>query len=216
MLKKTIGLIIIACGLLLLLSNLELVSFDGIARVLFPLALVIIGIVGLIEKKRFDFVLSLFIIIGSLYFLANIDVIELKMVNNILGPIVIVTVGVGILFSVTRKMISTKPVTSYTAIFGGVEDKNESSEYLSSEVMAIFGGADIDYRKIKIKEDKAYIDATVVFGGATLILPEDIKVTVKGLPIFGGAENKAVSKDGAKKEIIITYTAIFGAIEIKN
>ena len=57
---------------------------------------------------------------------------------------------------------------------------------------------------------------TTIFGGATIIVPEDVKVTVKGLPIFGGAENKAIANENAKKELIINYTAFFGGLDIKN
>lgn len=216
MVRKVVGLLIVVIGVLLLLSNLDIVSFEDMSGIVFSLGLVAIGLVGMFEKRRFDFFLGTITVIGSLYFLVNIDIIEREVVNNILGPIVVIAIGLAILFSFTKKMVSTKPVTTYTAIFGGVDDKNESSNYLSSEINAIFGGTDIDYRKIKIKEDKAYINATCIFGGATIILPEDVKVTVRGLPIFGGAENKATSKEDAKKEIIITYTAIFGGLEIRN
>jgi predicted membrane protein len=109
-----------------------------------------------------------------------------------------------------------KSVTNYVAVFSGVEDKNESKDYVSSEITAIFGGAEVDYRKIKMADDVAYINVTAIFGGATLIIPENVKVTVKGLPIFGGAENKAISDPDSKKEIVINYTAVFGGVEIKN
>jgi predicted membrane protein len=216
MVKKVIGLMIVALGVLLLLSNLDIASFDNTVGIVFSLGLVGIGLGGMFEKKRFDLFLFIISVVGGLYFLANINVVDKEVVNDLLGPIIIIAIGLSLLLSFTRRMISTNPVSSYVALFAGVEEKNESPDYQSSEITTIFGGAEVDYRKIKIKGDKAYIDVTVVFGGATIFLPEDVRVTVKGLPIFGGAENKAVSKPDAKKEIIITYTAVFGGLVIKN
>lgn len=213
--KKVFGLIVIVTGVLLLLDNLKIVLFDDLFGLVFSIGAVIIGITGLIEKKRFDFILTMFIVFGSLYFLSNIDVLEAKIINDIFWPIVVIGIGVSLLFSVTTR-VSNKSVTPYLAIFSGVEEKNESAEYVSSDITAIFGGAEINYRKIKIKDNVGYINVTAIFGGATIMVPEDVKITVKGLPIFGGAENKAVSLDKARKELVINYTAIFGGVEIKN
>jgi predicted membrane protein len=192
------------------------VSFDDLSSIIFSLGVMFIGISGLLEKKRFDFVLVMFVIFGGLYFLSNIGYFDKQTINIIMGPSVIITVGLALMLCVGKRRITDKPVVSYTALFSGVEDKNVSDEYESSEITAIFGGAEIDYRKIKIRDKVGYINITVAFGGVTIYLPEDVKVTVNGMPIFGGAENNAVSKDDSKKELIINYTVIFGGVEIKN
>jgi len=214
-LKKVFGFLVLITGVLLLLDNLSIISFDNLFGMLISIGAVVIGISGLVEKKRFDFILTMFIVFGSLYFLSNIDVLEANTVNDIFWPIIIIGIGVSLLFSVTTR-VNNKSVTPYLAIFSGVEEKNESTEYISSDITAIFGGADIDYRKIKIKDNVGYINITTVFGGVTIFVPEDVKVTVKGLPIFGGTENRAVSLDKARKELVINYTVVFGGIEIKN
>ena len=216
MVKKAFGLIVVITGCLLLLANFDVVEFNDVSGVVFSLGIMTIGILGVAQKRRFDLILSSMIILGGLYFLTNIGVFEEEIIELVFWPFVIIAVGLSLLFSVTRKIVSNKPVTSYVAVFSGVEDKNVSSEYISSEITAVFGGADIDYRKINIKDKVGYIDITVAFGGVTIIVPEDIKVTVKGLPIFGGAENKSVSNKDSKKELIINYTAVFGGVEIKN
>ena len=191
MVKRIIGLMVIVTGVLLLLSNLEIVVFDDLSGLVFSMGIMIIGIAGLIERRRFDFVLSMFVIFGGLYFSSNIGLIEQESIDLIFWPIVIMAIGLSLLFSVTKRIHSDKPVTSYVAIFSGVEDKNISKEYVSSEI-------------------------TAIFGGATVMVPEDVKVTVRGLPMFGGAENKTVSNETAKTELVINYNAIFGGVEIKN
>ncbi|HHT38155.1 MAG TPA: cell wall-active antibiotics response protein [Mollicutes bacterium] len=216
MIKKTIGLIVIATGILILLSNFEIISFENVSGLIFSLGVVIIGIVGMFEKKRFDLIMFTFVLVGGMYFLSNLGIIDKDIFDLLFLPIVIIAIGLSLLLNFNKKSFSNKSVTSYTAIFGGVEDKNISEEYVRSEIVAIFGGADVDYRKIKIKDKVGYIDVTTIFGGATIIVPEDVKVTVKGLPIFGGVENKAVANENAKKELIINYTSFFGGLDIKN
>jgi predicted membrane protein len=213
--KKIIGLIIILFGMLLLLSNLDIVSFEDLSGIVFSSAIIVIGLAGLIEKRRFDFILIMFVIFGGLYLLANLGLVNESMIDAILGPVFLMVVGLSLLLSVTKR-VTTKPVSSYVAIFSGIEDKNESKEYVSSDITAIFGGAELDFRKIKIKDKVGYINATAMFGGITIMVPEDVKVTVKGYPIFGGAENKAESNIDAKTELVINYTAMFGGVEIKN
>jgi predicted membrane protein len=216
MVKKVMGLFVIVVGILVLLSNFDLIDFDNMAGAVFSLGIFAIGAAGLIEKKQFDIVLSAFVVIGGLYFIANLGFIDEDVIGLIVGPLLIVAVGLSLFFSIGKRIVDDKDKANYIAIFGGVECKNQSNNYVSSEITAIFGGADIDYRKIKFKDKKAYINVTAIFGGATIILPEDIKVTVKGLPLFGGAENKAVSNPESKNEMIINYTAVFGGVEIKN
>lgn len=216
MIKKVIGLVVVVAGILLLLSNLDIVVFDDMWDVVLSLGIMIVGVAGLIERRRFDFILSMFVIFGAMYFLSNINLISSETIDILFWPVIIVAFGVSLLFSVGKRLTTDKPIASYTAIFSGVEDKNISGEYVSSDITTIFGGAEIDYRKIKIKDKVGYINATAIFGGATIFVPDDVKVTVKGLPIFGGAENKAAVVQDAKKELIINYTAIFGGLEIKN
>lgn len=216
MTKRVIGLTVIVTGILLLLSNLDIVVFKDLWDVVVSLGIMIIGVAGIIERRKFDFVMSMFVIFGGLYFSSNIGLIEENVIDDILWPTVIIAIGLSLIFNVTKKIVTDKPVTSYTAIFGGIEDKNVSKEYVSSEITAIFGGAEIDYRKIKIKDKVGYINITTIFGGADILVPDDVKVTVKGLPIFGGTDNRAISDDDATKELIINYTAIFGGVDIKN
>jgi predicted membrane protein len=216
MVKKVMGLFIVVVGILVLLSNFDMIDFDSMANAVFSLGIFLIGAAGLIEKRHFDFILSAFVLVGGLYFIANLGLIDEDAIGLIVGPLLIVAIGLSLFFSLSKRIVDDKDKANYVAIFGGVEYKNQSNEYVSSEITTIFGGADIDYRKIKFKDKKAYINVTTIFGGATIILPDDIKVTVKGLPLFGGAENKCVSNPEAKYEMIINYTAIFGGVEIKN
>ena len=52
---------------------------------------------------------------------------------------------------------------------------------------SIFGGIQCDLRQATIS-DKSVIEANSIFGGITIIVPEDVEVKVVATPIFGGVE----------------------------
>jgi predicted membrane protein len=90
---------------------------------------------------------------------------------------------------------SSSAQKSDTTVFEGIEEKNIDKEFENGAINAIFGGSQMDFRNEKLKEDKAYINVTTVFGGVELILPREHKITINGTPIFGGVDTKLLEND---------------------
>ena len=78
---------------------------------------------------------------------------------------------------------------------------------------AIFGGLTLDLHDCEIK-DESLIKASAIFGELTIIVPKDVVVKVKSLPIFGGVSNNCRHNVG-KKVIYIDAVALFGSVDIK-
>lgn len=215
MAKKIVGLTIVAVGFLLLLSNLEIISMTNIWKFIWPIGLIIVGISGLIEKRSYDFFLSVMILVGVLYLLKGLSIITGNVIGVLFAPIIIIGIGISFLATFKFKTIDGE-VKKYFAIFSGVEEKIEDNKYKGSEILAVFGGIEIDLRKVKFDSKTAYINILTVFGGATITVPENVRVITKGMPIFGGCENKARANEKSDYELIVSYNAIFGGIEVKN
>lgn len=213
--KKVVGLIIIAIGFLLLLSNFGVFSITNIWKFIWPIAFIIIGISGLIEKKTYDIFFSTLILIGVLYLLKAFGVIPGNIIGMVFAPILIMGIGVSFLLTFKFKAIDGE-VKKYMAVFAGVEEKQEDKKYKGSEILAVFGGVDLDLRNVKFESKIAHINALTVFGGATITVPENVKVVTKGMPIFGVCENKTKSNEKFNYELVINYSVIFGGVEIKN
>ena len=214
MIKKVIGLFIIIVGILLFLSNLEIINFNDVSQYLLPSLVLIIGIVGMFERKKVDIFFLIIALLGFTSLILALGIIDKNLINTLMFPIILILVGIRVLsFRIIRPRISSEK--KYTAIFGGLEEKNIDKNFESCDVTSIFGGSKIDFRNIKLKSNKGYITVFVLFGGSEIIVSKKHKITVESAPIFGGIENKAVNSDG-KDEIIINCTAIFGGIEIKN
>ncbi len=215
MAKKILGLTIIAVGFLLLLSNLEVLSITNVWKYIWPIGLLIVGISGLIEKKSYDFFFSIVILVGLLYLLKALNIISGNVIGILFIPFIIMGIGISMLVTFKFKEIDGK-VKKYIAVFSGVEEKIEDKKYKGSEILAIFGGVEIDLRNVKFDSKTTYINVLSAFGGATITVPENVRVVTKGIPIFGGCENKARTNEKSDYELIINYNVIFGGIEIKN
>ena len=58
------------------------------------------------------------------------------------------------------------------------------------------------------------INASSIFGGINILVPEDVNVIVKSTSIFGGVTNKKENTN-SKKNIYINAMCMFGGVDIK-
>lgn len=107
-----------------------------------------------------------------------------------------------------------------TAVFSGVDRTLYFQNFKGGDLIAVFGGIDLDFRQSVIAPGAtAIIDTTAIFGGIELKVPETWKVLVNGIAVFGAYEDKThppVSPNTEAPKLIITGRAVFGAVEVKN
>jgi predicted membrane protein len=216
MMKKLVAIFIILTGFVLFLSNLDVVNFNDVFGYLWPTFIILVGLAGIFTNKKADITNLIIILIGLHFLFIKLDLIEENLIRIVFFPIILILIGFNLLVKGDQvKKVSNRK--SYTAIFGGIEEKNNDDNFTGCDITTIFGGVELDFSEIKIKEEKAIINITSLFGGAELTLPKDYKVTVQGTPIFGGCENKLREQTTkAKKELIINFVVAFGGIALKN
>ncbi|MDO4996565.1 MAG: LiaF-related protein, partial [Bacilli bacterium] len=149
------------------------------------------------------------------------DYISFELISKLFIPVVLIVTGILILskdFLRTNiknkiKSIEVSNDDEFYAIFGSNTIKPKQDEINGATINAIFGELKCDLRDTKITKD-IVINATSVFGGMTILVPEDVNVITTATPIFGGVDNKA---KGSRSEntIYIKGTVLFGGIEIK-
>lgn len=215
MLKKFIGSIIITFGVLLLLSNYDIIVIENIWDYIWTVSLISVGVVGIITGKQLNFTFMSFIIIGSLFLIKEFGWIEQSCINNTLGPVLIIIIGITFFINYNKSFKTNGKFKRYIAVFSGIEEKIKDDKYIGSEIVAVFGGVDLDLREVKFKEKITYMNMSSIFGGVTILVPKNVKVTTNGLPIFGGVENRVVCEK-FDCELVINYNVAFGGIEIKN
>lgn len=104
----------------------------------------------------------------------------------------------------------------YWSTFGDQNVDYSDKEFKGCRVDAVFGGADIDLRKAKIK-DEAILRVSSIFGGIIVYVPDDVKVEVSSTSIFGGVSDKRKNAKNttAKKTLYIEGSCVFGGVEIR-
>jgi len=78
------------------------------------------------------------------------------------------------------------------------------------------GGIELDLRRAGI-ERRADISVFAFWGGVEIKVPPTWRVTVRGLPLLGGWENKTAIPAGPNApELVVHLTTIMAGAEIKN
>jgi len=229
------GLIIAGIGVVLLLDRLGIIESNFIWR-LWPLIFVAVGVGRLLESHTTtkDQVWGGFLIsFGGLLTLHELGYIRFGIGE--LWPLFLIAAGVLLAWhsseiregrrgfslgsTVSEKASSADRSLSSVAIFGGIERRVEGTIVEGGSLVAFFGGFKIDLSRADVDGDRAIIDASAVFGGGEIIIPEWWKVSVEGLGIFGGYVDKTrfiPRADRPVKTIVVRGAAIFGGIEVKS
>ena len=202
------GLILIVVGVLFLGNNLNWWDIDIFFDGWWSLFIIIPSTYGLFDgTSRGGSLISL--TVGVLLLLAAQDIINYGMIWKILVPIIIIVIGLSLIFNNGKKKKMDKNAKEYIAVFSGVEE-NIKELVSDFKVISVFGSVELDLRKAKIDKD-IYIEA--IFGGVDIKLPDNVKLQVSGIPIFGGVENKYKDEEG-NVTITIHYTCVFGGIDL--
>ena len=102
---------------------------------------------------------------------------------------------------------------NYFAAFSGQDVNLSNKKFNGSDITACFGGIKLDLREAIIEKD-IVINASSIFGGINILVPEDVNVIVKSTSIFGGVTNKKENTN-SKKNIYINAMCMFGGVDIK-
>lgn len=109
-------------------------------------------------------------------------------------------------------------VLDVTAVFGGVKRSVVSKRFRGGEVVAVFGGAEINLAHADF-EGTIKLEIVNVLGGTKLIVPADWDVQSVMVAVFGGVDDKRFIKPemiNPNKKLIIEGTSFLGGLEIKS
>jgi len=103
-------------------------------------------------------------------------------------------------------------------VFGGAHQKFYSKNFKGGDVVAIFGGCELNLSQADF-QDTITLDVVAIFGGVKIIVPPTWEVKSEVVAIFGGMDDKravAPFGDGPRKILVIKGLAMFGGVDIKN
>jgi len=103
-------------------------------------------------------------------------------------------------------------------IFGGSKHNVFSKNFKGADIVAVFGGCELDLTNADFK-DTVTLDVVAIFGGAKIIVPPSWEVKSEVTSIFGGVDDKRkiLPLAGQERKIIkIKGLALFGGLNITN
>jgi hypothetical protein len=106
------------------------------------------------------------------------------------------------------------------SVFGGSEQHINSQKFRGGQLLAVFGGYQLDLSHADIEGEQAVIDATSIFGGGEITIPRHWNVLVRGIGIFGGYGDETgklpVDANKPPKTLVVKGVAMFGGVAVKN
>ena len=105
------------------------------------------------------------------------------------------------------------------AIFGGISRKGRWHPEPATRILAVFGGAELDFREADLPAREITVSAVAVFGGVSITVPPEMRVVDTGSAIMGGREITGESAESTAPDapvLRITGTCVFGGVEVKR
>ncbi|MCX6253375.1 MAG: DUF5668 domain-containing protein [Bacteroidia bacterium] len=224
--RAIIGVILVLVGLFLVMRNTGFFP-DFIDHVIFswPMLLVAIGLVmtlGASEKTSGIIVMA----VGG-FFLVPMIFRETFHAYNMFWPSIFIIIGVIFIATkrrgwnaVTSKGILGDDYIDYVNVFSGGERQIVSDNFKGGKVSAVFGGMELDLTKAKLAPGRNELEIACVFGGATIIVPDDWFVTIEVTPVLGGFTDSRKLSPGRiidpSKQLVIKGAVVFGGGEVKS
>ncbi len=113
--------------------------------------------------------------------------------------------------------IAGEDVLDAAAIFGAVKKNIYSKNFRGGELVAVFGGAEVNLMHADFT-GQMKIEIVNIFGGTTLYVPAHWQIRSEAAAIMGAIEDKRREPAGIQtdKVLIIEGFVLFGGIDIKS
>ncbi len=216
------AVIIITVGVVLFLDRMGLADVGELFRY-WPVLLMLLGVANLLKPEQSSRVGGTgLVIFGGLFLLHNLGYLRVDW--STIWPLFIVGVGVLLLIRALegrRQMPvgSAQSRMNQWVIFGGNKIRNDSKEFRGGELLAVFGGHEVDLTKAEMVEEEVVLTTTAIFGGVELRVPEHWRVVPKVMPLLGAFDDKTYYRNpetAQEKRLIVKGMTLFGGVEIKN
>jgi predicted membrane protein len=225
--RAIIGVVLVIAGLFLVLRNTGIFPHI-IDNVIFswPMLLIVIGLVITVGSSGAKISGVIMMAVGA-FFLIPIIFRETFHMYNVFWPSIFIIIGIIFIFSKRQSWnpATTAPQTGddyidIINIFSGGERQVVSENFRGGKLTAIFGGGELDLTKAKLAPGTSVLEIACIFGGTTIIVPDDMFVKIEVTPILGGFGDSRKLIPGRNVDttrmLIIKGAVIFGGGEVKS
>ena len=217
------GIVLVIIGVIIGLNTIGITDIDIFFDGWWTLFIIVPCFIGLFTNKdKTGNIIGL--LVGVILLLGMQNIIDFSLIWKLLLPSIIVIIGLSLIFKNTFnskinseiKKLNNKNTkdNEYCATFSGQRIDFPNEEFKGATLNSVFGSITCDLRETKIKED-VVINASSVFGGIDIIVPDDVNIKVKSNSIFGGVDNKKKNSEDKKHTIYVNASCLFGGVDIK-
>ncbi|HPE22599.1 MAG TPA: DUF5668 domain-containing protein [Bacteroidales bacterium] len=228
--RLLIGILLIVMGLILIVKKSTVLPgpLDNfIDDVIFSwqMLLIVIGMITLIgsDNKVPGIVL---ISVGGFFLIPELFT-DFFRSFNFFWPALFIVIGIVLLINSKRLVkrldlsgVNKTDYIDYVNIFGGGERQVNTDNFRGGKITAIFGGGEVDLTSSSLAPENNVIEITCIFGGTTIIVPDNWNVILEITPILGGfSDSRKLRGDVIRdntRSLIIRGVVIFGGGEIKS
>lgn len=222
------GIAIVALGVIFGGNALGWFDFNVFFDGWWTLFIIVPSVISLITEKEKLSSLG-FLAAGVVLLLAAQNVFSYDVAWKVILAIFLVVAGIMIIVKAVfhnknekeiekkvKELKDDKNMDSQMAVFSGSDRVYSDEVFSGSNLMAIFGGVDLDLRKAKFTKDTV-IKAFCLFGGIDIKVPEDVQVKISSGFIFGGISDERKSDSGkGKYTIYLDAAGGFGGVSISD
>lgn len=214
------GILLVALGALFLLQQAGLAEVGDILGRMWPLAIVLFGLLQLWAAPARPVVPAIVIVVGLVLLGTSMGLIP-DSAPAFLWPLALIAVGAWILFkraSFMRRSGAVLDVVDSFVMFGSVGARSSSKQFRGGSAVAMFGEVKLDLREAQLDSDRTTLDATAVFGAIVIRVPTEWRVEVGGAPIFGVINNLAIAEASLSDDaptFRVDALAVFGEVKIE-
>jgi len=224
--RAVIGVILVLVGAFLIMRNTGV--FPGfIDHIIFswPMLLVTIGLVltlGSSENKTGGIIVMA---VGAFFLVPHI--FRETFDFNMFWPAVFILIGLIFIFSKRRGWHGAASISQtgddyidVLNIFSGGERQIVSDNFKGGKITSIFGGSEIDLTQTRLAPGISELEIACVFGGTTIIVPNDWNVKIEVVPVLGGFGDERKLNIGrpvdTSRQLVIKGAVVFGGGELKS
>lgn len=234
-----IGLIFIFLGVIFGLSKAGIMSYQWRHVILsWPLLLIFFSIVMFCKRQTAGGII--FLVIGGVFLLPRLA----SVIPGIpwLGsfhmrdywPLVLVAIGLIILVSARKKNrdVDYGPNgkrSNYTSqdgrvnieyVFSGAEQVFMEPVFRGGKIETVFGGTTLDLRRTSLPSGETHLAVECLFGGATILVPDNWYVEICSSSVFGAFSDKRTyidtSTQDKTRKLVIDAECVFAGGDLKN
>jgi predicted membrane protein len=219
------GVILIVLGIVFLLDQLGIAQIGGFVWRLWPLILVVVGVVQLANSPRNWIGPAILIGLGAIFLIDSFGILGIS-AWALIWPLGIILVGAAILLNQTNRRSrhddDEVPVGDDTvnasATFGSHKARSTSQAFRGGSVSATFGEVKLDLRDAVFAPGGATLAANATFGNVEVRVPMNTRVILEGTPFLGDVSDHTTPRltEGEPPTLRVLAAAFLGGVSIRD